>query len=471
MITNNMNKSTNNHGLTSDELQTTISQDTPFLLFDLREKDQFEQNHVRGSVHAVCDAQAKEKIMPNIPNNIKIVLISDPEEFSRETADMMRSFGLDAHYLEGGFSSWKGITEMGSTGKTIAPENLESLLDKIFLLDVRNKEEFSEFQIPGSVNIPLDKLFDKNTIGRIPRDKPIVTICPHGNRAMVASFALTKAGIDSQVLQGGLAGWNQILKEVIVTQDPKVIQIQKIGKGCLSHIVESNGEAIVIDPLFPPETYVEIAKKEQFNITGVIDTHQHADHVSATRNLSEIVGAKMYLSQYEGYEYQANLVGNGDVIPFGDINLKIIHTPGHTPGSLSFVVDDKYVFTGDILFVESIGRPDLRDKAEEFTEELYNTLHEKLLKLPNKTLVFPTHHGENVETTNGAFYSTIEQSKKLPWLDIAKEEFIKKVVAITRPRPMNYQKIIAVNKGEADLVMSQVPDLEIGPNRCAIDAS
>ena len=176
-------------------------------------------------------------------------------------------------------------------------------------------------------------------------------------------------------------------------------------------------------------------------------------------------------SKYEGYDYQANFVGNGDVIAFGDTNLKVIHTPGHTPGSLSFVVDDKYVFTGDILFVESIGRPDLRDKAEEFTEELYTTLHEKLLKLPSKTLVFPTHHGENVETTNDAFYSTIEKAKKLPWLDIAKEEFIKKVVAITRPRPMNYQKIIAVNKGDLDLVISQVPDLEIGPNRCAIDAS
>ena len=159
------------------------------------------------------------------------------------------------------------------------------------------------------------------------------------------------------------------------------------------------------------------------------------------------------------------------MISFGNTNLEVIHTPGHTPGSLSFVVNDKYVFTGDILFVESIGRPDLRDKAKEFTEELYATLHEKLLKLSNDTLVFPTHHGENVETTNDAFYSTIEKSKKLPWLDIPKEEFIQKIIAITRPRPMNYQKIIAVNKGELALVASQVPDLEIGPNRCAIDVS
>ena len=258
-----MNQSTKIHGLTAEKLNTEILQNTPSLLFDLREKDQFEKNHVKGSVHAICDAQAKEKIMPNIPKNIKIVLISDPEEFSKETALMMRSYGLDAYYLEGGYASWKGSTEMGSTGNTITAEELESQLDRVFLLDVRNMEEFTEFQIPGSVNVPLGGLFDKNTIKKIPLDRPIVTICPHGNRAMIASFALTKAGINSRVLQGGLAGWNQVLKEVTVIQDPRIIQIQKIGKGCLSHIVESNGEAIVIDPLFPPEKYIEIAQKEK----------------------------------------------------------------------------------------------------------------------------------------------------------------------------------------------------------------
>ena len=303
-----MNQSTKIHGLTAEKLSTEISQDAPLLLFDLRDKDQFENNHVKGSVHAVCDAQAKEKIMPNIPKNIKIVLISDSEEFSKETAMMMRSFGLDAYYLEGGYASWKGSTEVGSTGNIITAEKLEGQLDQVFLLDVRNTEEFNEFQIPGSVNIPLGALFDKNIIEKIPLDRPIVTICPHGNRAMIASFALTKAGINSQVLQGGLAGWNQVLKEVTVTQDPRIIQIQKIGKGCLSHIVESNGEAIVIDPLFPPEKYVDIAQKEKFNIVGVFDTHQHADHVSAARDLSASLEARFIYQNMRGMTIQQTLL-------------------------------------------------------------------------------------------------------------------------------------------------------------------
>ncbi len=466
-----MNQNIENQGLSADQLNEELSQHNPLLLFDLRSKNQFENSHVKGSVHAVCDVHAKQTIMPKIPQNVKIVLISEPEEIARETAQMMKSFGLDAHYLEGGFYSWKGKTEKGQTGKILTAEQLESHLDQVFLLDVRNKDEFTEYQIPDSVNIPLGDLFNEKTLEKIPKDKTVVTICPHGNRAMVASFALTRAGIDSQTLAGGLAGWNQILKPITISQKPKVIQVQKIGKGCLSHIVESNGEAIVIDPLYPFEKYIDIAKEHGFKITKVFDTHQHADHVSAVRELANKANAELYLSKYEGYDYDANFVEDNNIIYFGKSKLRVIHTPGHTPGSLSYVVDEKYVFTGDILFVESIGRPDLRDEAEKFTEQLYNTLHEKLLNLPDETLMFPTHHGENVETANGAFYASIEKSKFSISAPIPKQEFIKKVVAITHPRPMNYRKIIAVNKGELELINSEIPDLEIGPNRCAVDAS
>lgn len=458
--------------LSAKQLSEDLSAQKPLLLFDLREKENFEGSHIEGSVHAVCDVQAKETIMPKIPKDVPVVLISEPEEIAKETAQMMASLGLNAHYLKGGFSSWTGKFAKGSTGTMITADDLLEELDSVFLLDVRDSGEFSEYKIPGSTNIPLQELFDAKTIANIPKDKPVVTICPHGNRAMVASFALERAGINSQTLAGGLAGWNQVLKPVSVVQNSvNVIQVQKVGKGCLSHIVESDGEAIVIDPLYPFEKYTEIADSDGFKITKVFDTHQHADHVSAARELAKAADAKLYLSKYEGYDYDANFVGDADEIPFGNTKLRVIHTPGHTPGSLSYVVGEKLVFTGDILFVESIGRPDLRDQAEEFTEELYNTLHNKLLNLSDDTLVLPTHHGEKVESTDDAFYSTIQKSKDLPWLDISKQEFVSKVVAITVPRPMNYRNIIAVNKGELELVPSKIPDLEIGPNRCAVDTS
>lgn len=467
-----MKQISQNLTISPEQLSQDMTKQIPMLVFDLRSSEEFENSHLNGSVHAVCDAQAKEKIMPKIPQNTKIILISEPEEISKNTAEMMAGFGLDVYYLQGGFSAWNGDIAKGKTGRFITPDELISNLDNWYLLDVRDNEEFSEYKIPGSVNIPLADLFDPKIIDKIPQDREIVTICPHGNRAMIASFALARAGIYSSTLAGGLIKWNQVLKPVTVVNKPvQVIQVQKVGKGCLSHIVESDKEAIVIDPLYPIEKYTEIAQQKGFKITKVFDTHQHADHVSSARDLVKATGAKLYLSKYEGYDFSANFVGDADIIPFGETTLRVIHTPGHTPGSLSFVVDEKHVFTGDILFVESIGRPDLRDKAQEFTEELYDTLHEKLLQLPHYTMVFPTHHGPNVEKSDGAFYSTIKQSKNLPWLDIPKEEFVKKVVEKTLPRPMNYRKIIEINKGELELIVEDVPDLEIGPNRCAVDAS
>jgi len=458
-------------GMSSEKLDLDLVQQRPLLLFDLRLKEDFEKSHVSGSVHAVCDAHAKEKIMPKIPKNTKIVLISEPEDFAKEIAEMMVSFGLDAHYLEGGFSSWQGKTSSGQTGKTIPPDQLTEKLEDMFLLDVRNADEFSEYRIPGSTNIPLGDLFDASTLQKIPKDKEVITICPHGNRAMIASFALERAGIHSQTLEGGLAGWNQFLKPVTAVQKPiKIIQVQKIGKGCLSHIVESDGEAIVIDPLYPFEKYSSIAKQQGFKIRKIFDTHQHADHVSSARDLAESEDAELYLSKYEGYDIDANFVSDGDELTFGKSKIRAIHTPGHTPGSMSYIIDEKYVFTGDILFVESIGRPDLRNKAEEFSEDLYDTLHNRLLRLPQQTLVFPTHHGERVKSADGAYYSTIEKCKKLPWLDISEQEFVKKVVSITVPRPMNYRRIISINRGEIDLIRTKIPDLEIGPNRCAVDS-
>ena len=190
-------------------------------------------------------------------------------------------------------------------------------------------------------------------------------------------------------------------------------------------------------------------------ITKVIDTHQHADHVSAARHLSDLSGSLMYESNLETWDRTTNLLDDEDEIFFGKSKLRVIHTPGHTPGSLCFVVDEKYVFTGDILFIESIGRPDLRDKAEEFAGQLYDSLHGKILKLAPETIVLPTHHGTTVKPVNGVFSTTIAKAKQHDVLKLSKDEFVKKVTSATVPRPMNYQKIIQINKGSIPLVQEK----------------
>jgi glyoxylase-like metal-dependent hydrolase (beta-lactamase superfamily II) len=288
---------------------------------------------------------------------------------------------------------------------------------------------------------------------------------------MVATFALAQKGLESTSLDGGMARWNQVLNaQTAVKQDDLVIiQVEKIGKGCLSHIVGSGGDALVIDPTYPPRKYVEFASKEGLKITKVIDTHQHADHVSAAKELAKIANAELYFSAREEYSIDHKKAHDGEIISVGNKQIRVMHTPGHTAGSMTFVIDEIYAFVGDTLFVESIGRPDLRDKAEEFAFDLHETLHNKLLNLPPATKIFPTHHGEGVQPTeNGVFYTTPEMARKLSLLDLNKEDFVKKVVSMTTPRPMNYSMVIKVNKGVLPLMEEQVPDLEMGPNRCSV---
>lgn len=456
--------------ITSEELNNSLQKNEPMLLFDLRLQDMYKEGHINGSVHAVCDAKSKDTLMPKIPKNVKLVLIDDDGTMSAETAEMMRSFGLDAYYLKGGMKNWTDKVVKGSPLIAIRPDDLAKKLKdpNVYLLDVRDSDEFSDYSIPGSTNIPLSELFKPENISKIPQDKEIVTICPHSNMASIATFALARNGIKARILEDGLAGWSQVLNSVHAQENPIVIQVEKIGKGCLSHIVISKNDAIVIDPLYPAEKYLEIVKQEGAKIIHVIDTHQHADHVSAAQQLSELTGAPMYESKLEKWDRQANFLEDGQVVSFGTSKLRVIHTPGHTPGSLSYVVDEKYVFTGDILFIESIGRPDLRDKAEEFAHHLYDSLHSKLLKLPSDTIVFPTHHGPLVNSVNGVFFTTIEKTKQHEILKLSKEDFVKQVVSIVVPRPMNYQRIIQINKGSIPLTPSDVPDLELGPNRCSI---
>ena len=460
----------NNLEITPDELYNSIQKREPLLLFDLRLEDNYSQGHIGGSIHAVCDARAKEILMPKIPKDVKIVLIDEDGAESSETASMMHSLGFDARYLKGGMKNWTHELITGNAPKTIEPNVLSKKLhdSNLYMIDVRESDQFSDFHIPGSKNIPLHDLFNLETLSTVPSDKDIVTICPRGNMATVATFALARKGLRARVLSGGLAGWSQVLNSVKAVESPTVVQVEKIGKGCLSHVVISQDDAIVIDPLFPAEKYLEIAKQNGAKITHILDTHQHADHVSSAQQLSELTGSPFYESKFENWDREANLLEDKQVLSFGTSKLRVIHTPGHTPGSLSYVVDEKYVFTGDILFIESIGRPDLRDNAEEFALELYDSLHEKLLKLPPDTLVFPTHHGSIVNSVNGVFSTTIGKTKQHEVLNLSKTDFVKQVVSITVPRPMNYQRIIQINKGNIPLKQSDIPDLELGPNRCSI---
>ncbi|MDF2737068.1 MAG: blh [Nitrososphaeraceae archaeon] len=494
----NQDLSENSFSISAEELKLKLDRKRPLMLFDIGEQQRYEKEHIPGSSYAICNEESKKNIMPKLPKDVEIVLVAENDEYTKQMAEMMHQIGLRVRYLKGGIRAWKwNFTERKfdtTSSKNISAFELKDAIDKriqgqnngLFLLDVREPYEYAEWHIENSVNIPLGELSKEETLSQIPKDKEIITICPRGNRATDAKYLMQRYGYNVKVLEGGLIAWSteieQAHREFQIT-DSKVnlVQIRRIGKGCMSYIIESNGEIAVIDPVFPIDNYIRIADKFNGTITKIYDTHQHADHISAANALSKKVNATLYRSAYEQYEDKDNKTSSslsvrklydGDIHNIGSISLKVFHTPGHTLGSLSFIIENKLLFTGDTLFVDNIGRPDLRDNAEEFAENLYNTLQQKILKLPNDILILPAHFEKDVKADEilASTLGAVKKKNQFLGTNITKEEFIKRICSKVMVTPPNYKEIISINKGERPFLpsLSVVFDLEMGPNRCSI---
>jgi len=473
---NNLETATQNRAITADELRTSLEGKDKPIVFDLGNIRRYEARHIPGSVYAVCNEDSKKNIMPRLPKDIEIVLVGDDEEYPKHIASMMNQMGLKPRYLQGGIDSWKWSFEE-STDKEITANELKKSMDanpdRLFLLDVRESDEFAEWHIEGSHNIPLGDL--SKSLDKIPYNKKVVAVCPHGNRSKIGKFIMQAYGHNSESLQGGLKAWSTatehtLTKFEISEDEVQVILIKRIGKGCASYIVSSGREGAVIDPVFPIDYYLNLAKEHNIKFAKIYDTHQHADHVSAAKHLADRTGADPYLSSYEEYSFEHNRLQDGDVHKIGNIELQVIHTPGHTMGSISLLLGSKILFSGDTLFTDGVGRPDLRDKAPDFAAALYNSLHNKILNLDENIVVYPAHLEKNIKI--GEFrpptLAKIKGSNRsLLFMD--KDRFIQKITVTLLPTPRSYKEIMSVNKNNTILSsVSQIHELEIGPNRCSI---
>ena len=175
--------------------------------------------------------------------------------------------------------------------------------------------------------------------------------------------------------------------------------------GCLaqaSYMIGSDGEAAVVDPRRDVDEYIEEARAQGLTIRHIFETHLHADFVSGHRELAERTGAKIYFGARAGATFEHVAVKDGDEVRVGKVTLRVLETPGHTPESISLVVIDlaspdipHAVLTGDTLFIGDVGRPDLRAalgwSASDLGAMLFDSLHKKLLALPDESLVYPAH--------------------------------------------------------------------------------
>lgn len=357
--------------------------------------------------------------------------------------------------------------------------------EKLFILDVRNTDEFDEWKIEGKgieiINEPYFNLLDgvDSIIHKIPKDEPILVVCAKGGSSEYVGEQLVEAGFENVYsLEGGMKAWSEHLEPVKIADLPNggsLYQFIRLGKGCLSYMVASDGEAAVIDAARMIDVYQNFAKKNNLTIKYIFDTHLHADHISGGRALAEAVDATYYLPPKDAaevtYHYEPLVEGNDVVVGRSKINVHPIYSPGHTIGSTSLIIDDKYLLTGDILFVESIGRPDLAGKAEDWVSDLRDTLYNKYKNLSEDLIVLPAHFSHIREMgEDGAVKAYLGTLFKVnEGLQVKDDEVFRKMVTENLPpQPNAYQEIRQVNMGKLTPNIDEQREMEIGPNRCAV---
>lgn len=227
------------------------------------------------------------------------------------------------------------------------------------------------------------------------------------------------------------------------------------GLAHASYLFGKDGEAAVVDPKRDIDDYLKAAERQGAKIVAIFETHPHADFVSGHLDLAERTGAPIYVSREYPAEFPHRDLAHGETVNVGGLSVIALETPGHSPDSMSFYIDDqghRAVFSGDLLFVGDVGRPDLRDMHADpraMAEALYHSLHEVFWKLPNDTVVYPAHGAGSLcgRRLGSAPSSTIGNEKIGNWANQfpSREAFVEAMVSNLPDRPLFFRHNPFVN--------------------------
>jgi glyoxylase-like metal-dependent hydrolase (beta-lactamase superfamily II)/rhodanese-related sulfurtransferase len=363
--------------------------------------------------------------------------------------------------------------------KQVDTETLREWLEigrPVTVLDIRTPEDRAQWFIPGSIHVNAYqalKAGNPNALEGVdlPKDRPVVTICNAGKVSQVAAQQIRHRGIEALPLAGGMKSWSLAWNTAeLGLGKTTVLQVRRTGKGCLSYMVASASEAVVIDASVDPAVYQHLAAQHGWAVRYVIDTHVHADHLSRSRALAGVTGATLLLPAQNRIRFPFLPMEDGQTVEFGDSRICALRTPGHTMESTSYDLDGQALFTGDTLFISGVGRPDLHASPSESQERariLYQSL-QRLLDFRADTLVFPGHTSEPAAFDRKPICGRLcEISARIgPWLR-SKDDFVAAILNRIPPTPPNYVRIVELNEAGA-MPEGDPTDLEAGANRCAV---
>ncbi|MGD8519994.1 MAG: MBL fold metallo-hydrolase [Desulfobacterales bacterium] len=355
------------------------------------------------------------------------------------------------------------------------------------LLDVRNEEEFGRFKVEGPhlskmINVSYIDFIEKEeeSVARVqvPKNETIRIVCAkEGSAKYVGEILVNNGWQDVKYLEGGIKTWGNMLAPKLVASNDgyRLYQFIRPGKASCSYGLLYEDEMVVFDPSRNVEFYQNFAQQNGCKIVKTFETHLQADYISGSKRISSEAGAEIIGNQndFKDAAFTYHSAGDQEVFSFskGGPEIRSIHMPGHTPGSTSYMIDNKYLVTGDMVFILSIGRPDLGGKAEEWSKLLYNTLKTKIAELSDDTLILPGHYIEWAEANSEQMFVDTMGSIKKKNADIygidSEADFIKFIQDNIRKQPEVYVDIRKVNAGLLDPDDEDQEVMDLGKNECA----
>ncbi|MFI5414005.1 MAG: MBL fold metallo-hydrolase, partial [Candidatus Lutacidiplasmatales archaeon] len=321
------------------------------------------------------------------------------------------------------------------------------------LLDVRSAEERAVVHLPGDLHVPLDNLGPR--LSTLPRDRPLVTYDHFGAQARRAARFLQDRGFPlSAALEGGLEEYSRVADPDLARypeDDPAahlfLRQIPRPDAGCLAYFLGDRNarEGIIVDPGRDIAPYRALLAEGHWRLVGIVETHTHADHLAGHSALHAATDAPIHLGRLSPAQYPHRSLADGDSVSFGEEEVVVLETPGHTPDHVTLKARDK-VFTGDTLLLGSCGRTDLGGGSP---EKLYASLQEKLLTLPRETEVYPAHYGAKHALTE-RYVSTIgfEQVRNEALTQGSLDAFVLYMTEGWPPKPADFDTIVRTNLEE-----------------------
>jgi glyoxylase-like metal-dependent hydrolase (beta-lactamase superfamily II) len=364
------------------------------------------------------------------------------------------------------------------------------LIDRgdFLLLDVRNEVEFSRFKVEGPhafnmINVPYMEFIEheEESVSKVPTGEKIRIVCAKEGSAKYVGEILIGSGFqDVGYLQGGIKTWGNLLAPIEITNQSgyALYQFRRPGKASCSHSLVVGDEMMVFDPAKNIDGYQDLAKRKQASIIKTFETHRQADYISGSPALGRTAGAQIIApdADFEGARFDYTAAKDGDIHSFASRGpeVRVISTPGHTPGSTCYLIDGKYLITGDTVFIQSCGRPDLGGKAIEWSKLLFDTIQTKIKTMDGAILALPGHYMDWSEANHSLiFMESLERIKarNSEIYDIEDEQaFIEFIQANIRPQPEEYARIREINAGFEEPDEEEQDILDLGKNECAASA-